>query len=288
MAVPAETTGLIGGAIGRSLSPALHNAAFDYYNLPERYTLWPVSSGELAGRVAALRSSAFRGANVTIPHKAAVLHMVDAFGQAPDVRTLQAANTLVRRADGSLLALNTDVEGFLRALDTARFDPCDAAVVVCGAGGAARAVVWGLLQKGVCSLTLLNRSLERAHALLQALIPHAPAIGNTRVAALHPEDRTAEQAVRGADLLVNATPVGADGQACPIPGGWLHSGLFVSDLIYRPTPLLQAAARCGARTQDGLEMLVQQGALAFEAWTGLAAPVERMRSAAFETRARGT
>jgi shikimate dehydrogenase len=225
-----------------------------------------------------------RGANVTIPYKAAVLPLLEELGYDPDVKVLRAVNTIVRRDDGSLLGLNTDVAGFLRALDTGGFEPRDADAVLLGAGGAARAVGWGLLHAGVRSLTVINRSVQRAEAFLANLRVQARTRPSPRLAALAPDDPQASSVVGAATLLVNATPVGSDGLASPLPYSWLHAGLFVSDLLYRPTPLLQAAATCGARTQDGLEMLVQQGALAFEAWTGLPAPVTEMRQAALRAR----
>ena len=284
MTEPRYTTGLIGGTIARSLSPAMHDTAFAYYGLAERYTLWSVDELDIPACVDMLRQSGMRGANVTIPYKAAVLPLLDELGCDPDVKVLQAVNTIVRRDDGSLLGLNTDVAGFLRALSTAGFEPSDAGAVLLGAGGAARAVGWGLLHAGVRSLTVINRSAQRAEEFLRSLRVQGSNQRSPHLAALAPSDPLAPSALGAATLLVNATPVGSDGVASPLPFSWLHSGLFVSDLLYRPSPLLQAAAACGARTQDGLEMLVQQGALAFEAWTGLPAPVTEMRQAALRAR----
>ena len=284
VAEPRYTTGLIGGTIARSLSPAMHDAAFAYYGLPERYTLWSVAESELRACVRMLRETGMRGANVTIPYKADVLPLLDDLGRDPDVRALQAVNTIVRRDDGSLLGLNTDVAGFLRALATGGFEPQDADAVLLGAGGAARAVGWGLLHAGVRSLTVVNRSVQRAEEFLANLRAQAHTRPSPRFAAMAPGDPLAPSVIAAATLLVNATPVGSDGVASPLPCSWLHAGLFVSDLLYRPSPLLRAAAECGARTQDGLEMLVQQGALAFEAWTGLPAPIMEMRQAALRAR----
>ena len=279
------TTALIGGAIERSLSPAMHDAAFAYHGLAERYALWPAVVADVPALVARLRAPAMRGANVTIPHKEAALALVDALGADPDVRALGAINTIVRRADGSLLGLNTDVDGFLRALRVAGFESGGADVVMLGAGGAARGVAWGLLRSGIRSLVVANRSVARAESLLASLRADLSPAQPLRTAALGLDDAQLEPAVRGATLLVNATPIGADGQALPLPPALLHPGLFVSDLIYRPTPLLRAAAERGIPHQDGLEMLVQQGALSFEAWTGLDAPADEMRRAALGARA---
>ena len=282
---PPETCGLIGTTIARSLSPAMHNAAFAHHGLPDRYTLWSVDQADLSAQVTALRRPGMRGANVTIPYKSAVLPMLDELGVEPPVTALGAANTIVRRADGTLLGLNTDVEGFLRALQAAGYDARGKSVVLLGAGGSARAVAWGLLHHGIRTLAVVNRSPERAADLLADICEMITLPEEPRLFAVSTDDELFPELLSEADLLINATPVGADGQTLPLSADLLHGGLFVSDLIYRPTPLLRAAAARGARTQDGIEMLIHQGALAFEAWTGLPAPVDIMRQAARTARA---
>ncbi len=279
-----HTVGLIGATIARSLSPAMQNAAFLYHGLPDRYTLWPVAEADVPAAIAAMRAPGMRGANITIPYKSLVLPLVDVLGTRPDVQVLGALNTIVRRVDGTLLGLNTDVDGFLRALDAAGFEPRGARVVLLGAGGAARAVAWGLVQADIESLALINRSIDRAADLVAMLERAAPPHPRVPVVVLSDDD--VGHAIEEATLLVNATPVGADNILTPIEPALLHPRLLVCDLIYRSTPLLRATAACGAATQDGLEMLVQQGGLAFEAWTGLAAPIDVMRRAALEARAR--
>lgn len=280
-----HTVGLIGATIARSLSPAMQNAAFLYHGLPDRYTLWPVAEADVPAAIAAMRAPGMRGANIPIPYKSLVLPLVDVLGTRPDVRVLGALNTIVRRVDGTLLGLNTDVDGFLRALDAAGFEPRGARVVLLGAGGAARAVAWALVQADIESLALINRSIDRAADLVAMLERAAPPRPRVPVLVLGDRDDDVGHAIEEATLLVNATPVGADDAQTPIEPALLHPRLLVCDLIYRSTPLLRAAAACGAATQDGLEMLVQQGGLAFEAWTGLAAPIDVMRRAAFEARA---
>jgi shikimate dehydrogenase len=270
------TVGLIGDPIGRSLSPAMHNAAFAHHGLAERYELWPTTAAELSDRVLALRAASVRGANVTIPHKSAVLPLLDAID--PIAEAVGAVNTIVRRGDGQLWGSNTDVAGFLRALALTGFTPRESAVVVLGAGGAARAVCYGLLASGIGSLTVINRTPDRAEALLADLL--ATTAGDPHLLALGADEPLVAQAIADADLLVNATSAGSDGTSLPLAPEHVPAHALVVDLIYRPTPLLRLAAERGAQTQDGLEMLVQQGALAFEAWTGLDAPLEIMRTAA--------
>jgi shikimate dehydrogenase len=277
----APTVGLFGTTIQRSVSPTMHGAAFAFHGIKEEYALWSVEEAELPERIRALRVPPMRGANVTIPYKSVALSLVDEWGNDPDVRALGALNTIVRRPDGRLLGLNTDVAGFMLALRHASYEPGDAHVVLLGAGGAARAVAWGLLQARVASLAIVNRTPERTAALAQDLRPLAQARDIIHTPS---DNRALANALKGATLLVNATSVGADGESMPLDARLLHPDLLVSDLIYRTTPLLRAALACGARTQDGLEMLVRQGALAFEAWTGLEAPVDAMRAAALRAR----
>jgi shikimate dehydrogenase len=270
------SVGLIGDPVAHSLSPALQNVAFAYHGLPDTYVLWHTPASELAQRLMMLRGEGMRGANVTLPHKSAVLPLIDVLD--PVAEAVGALNTVVRKADGRLHGSNTDVPGFLRALDAVGFVPAGRKVVVLGSGGAARAVVYGLLHAGVASLTLVNRTIERAELLLADCL--ATTDTEPYLLAMTQDDPDLGQAIGEADMLINATSVGLDGRSSPIAFDLIMSSLLVVDLIYHETPLLQAAALRGARTQDGLEMLVQQGALSFEAWTALAAPVDLMRASA--------
>ncbi|MBV9788569.1 MAG: shikimate dehydrogenase [Chloroflexi bacterium] len=271
-----DSVGLIGDPVDHSLSPAMQNAAFRHHGLPDSYVLWHTPEAELGQRVAILRAEGMRGANVTIPHKTAVVPLLDALD--PVAEAVGAANTIVRLPDGRLHGSNTDVQGFQRALSAVGFDPTGKRVVVLGAGGAARAVVYGLLHAEAQSLALVTRSVEPAEALLSDCL--ATLDSDPSLLALPFDNPELRQVIVEADLLINATPVGLDGTGSPIADDLIHPHLLVVDLIYHATPFLRAAAQRGAATQDGLEMLVQQGALSFEAWTGLAAPVDAMRAAA--------
>lgn len=242
----------------------MHNAAYLALGMDWRYVKLPVPPALLSETVRALHGSGFRGANVTIPHK------LDAFAYA-DLRTpaavaIGAANTLTFSDDGAIEAHNTDAAGFLAALD---MDVSGLRALVLGAGGAARAVVWALREAGA-DVSVWNRTPERAKTLADALA----------VAAI-PRPATC-------DVLVNATSVGLK----PRPDeadtlealklDELEAPPVVADLVYgeEPTPLLAWAERSGSRTVDGLEMLVRQGALSFERWTGVAPPLDVMRAAA--------
>lgn len=272
-----QLVGLLGYPVEHSLSPAMHNAAFRSLGLDWAYLPLPTPPWGLANALRGLAAMGFHGANVTIPHKEAVLSHLDDI--SPEARTLGAANTIVVR-DSRLLGHNTDAHGFRAALSEARCSPRQA--VVLGAGGAARAVVYALLDQGV-KVTIANRSVERAHRLIQSLpnLAASAAACALTASALGP-------ALAAADLLVNATPVGMwpRTEETPLPAGLdLPVGIAVMDLVYNPleTQLLRQARRSGASVvMDGLAMLVHQGAAAFRLWTGEEAPVGLMREAALK------
>lgn len=270
------SVGLIGNPVAHSLSPAMQDAAFACYDLPDRYQLWQTPAETLAARIATLRAAGMRGANVTLPHKTAVGALLDSLD--PFAEAVGALNTVVRLPDGRLHGQNTDGPGFLRALAGTGFVPRGESAVLLGAGGAARAVAYALIQAGLRSLVVANRTLEHAEALLADVLAGTEA--EPYLQALTLDDPALAEALTAAPLLINSTSVGLDGVALPLAPTLITPQMLVVDLIYRTTPLLQAAMQRGARTQDGLEMLVWQGALSFEAWTGRDAPVELMRAAA--------
>jgi shikimate dehydrogenase len=268
-----QLVGLIGWPVEHSLSPAMHNAAFDALGLNWRYVPLPVPPGQVEAAVRGLAALGFCGANVTVPHKRAVMPVLGSIG--PSASALGAVNTLVigRRADGapSVGGFNTDSKGFVGALRQGGFEPeGDGDAVVVGAGGAARAVVFGLLWSGSGEVAVLNRTLERAQALVSDLGSH-PGYA-ARLRALPLTEETLVESARAADLLVNATTVGmwphVDDSVWPdtVP---VPAHLAVFDLVYNPleTRLLRQALNAGARAVDGLGMLVRQGALAFDMWT---------------------
>ncbi len=268
--------GVLGWPVAHSRSPAMHNAALQALGMDVigwRYQLLPVAPERFAETVRALASAGFVGANVTIPHKHAALVPADTASQA--ARAIGAANTLTFAPDGTIAAENTDAPGFLAALDVS---PLGMSALVLGAGGSARAVVWALREAGAREVAVWNRTPERARALARDL-------GVRAVPRPAP-----------ADLLVNCTSVGLElegeslKQSATEPQGlnlleltFDQVGTYshVVDLVYRssPTPLLAAARAHGARTVDGLEILLAQGALSFELWTGVEPPLEIMRHA---------
>jgi shikimate dehydrogenase len=266
--------GVIGDPIAHSLSPLLHNAAFDALGLDWVSVAFPVRAGEATAALTGMRALGIAGLSVTMPHKE------EAFAAADDntdvARRLGAVNCLSWR-DGALVGDSTDGEGFLAALRRAvGFDPSGKRCVVVGAGGAARAVTLALAEAGAADVAVVNRTAARA-VKAAALAGTAGRVGSGAD-------------VGQAELLVQATPIGMAGTGAthsgvfPVEAGALHSGQVVVDLVYHPleTPLLLAAKAAGAEAVSGLGMLVHQAALALERWTGLGVPVEAMWAAAEE------
>jgi shikimate dehydrogenase len=270
--------GIIGWPVTHSLSPAMHNAAFAALGLDMAYVPLPVAAGDVEAAVRGLRSLGFRGANVTMPHKAAVVPFLDRISD--DARLVAAVNTIV--VDGGVLAgYNTDVGGFVAALQEAVAEPlAGASALVLGAGGAARAAVLGLLRVGVGRCTVVNRTMSRAEELVRLLQPAGEAVRFELVAL----DALSADQVRDADIVVNATALGMAGllKVPDVLVDNIQRDHIVYDVVYgqRPTMPLERARATGARAIDGLTMLVWQAALSFELWTGRAAPLEVMRSAA--------
>ena len=267
------TIGLIGYPVEHSLSPAMHNAAFTQLGLWYRYVLLPTPPGELERCVGEYVKAGIAGWNVTVPHKEGMVSLLDEMSD--EVRAIGACNT-VRVEGGRLRGFNTDTTGFMRGLEDAGGIHAESRVVVLGAGGAARGVAWALRRAGH-EVIILSRKPEQASALAGALGAYSG-----------PLDRiTLESALEGAALLVNCTPAGMwpEVEQSALPEGvHLSAKMLVYDLVYRPRPtlMLQKATQAGCRTQDGLAMLVYQGAAAFELWTGHRAPVETMRQACLD------
>ena len=263
---------LIGDPVRQSVSPAMHNAAFQALGLNYAYLAFQVPPANLGDAITVARGPGFRGANITIPHKTTVLRLLDNID--PSAKRIGAVNTLVNDA-GKLTGHNTDAPGFLAALRSGGFEPKGEKAVVLGAGGAARAIVFALRDAGA-TVAVVNRSPEAAIALA----------GEAGASAFEMTDSGFESALDGASAVVNATNVGMspDIDSTPLPAHLLQPGLVVFDSVYRPqqTRLLKDAQAGGCAIVGGLDMLVEQGALAFELWIGEKAPRDVMRRAAEE------
>lgn len=282
--------GLIGFPVKHSISAAFQQAAFDHLSIDARYLLWEVPSESLEGKMAELRQPGYLGANVTIPHKEAVIPLLD---EVEDMAArIGAANTIVNQ-DGRLKGLNTDAHGFLLALrQQGGFDPAGRKAVLLGAGGAARAAAFVLLNNGIGSLVIVNRDQARARALVGDLgrtgnREKGTSDGDRGTVNVLPwEDAAIASVLDGCDLVVNCTPLGTWGSKwedqSPLQAAQIPPGALVYDLVYNPpeTRLLAEARKAGARTLPGLPMLVFQGAAAFELWTRQEAPIAVMMAAA--------
>jgi shikimate dehydrogenase len=268
--------GVIGDPVAHSRSPAMHNAAFQHLGLDLRYERWHTPADQLAARIAALREPQFLGANVTLPHKVAVLELVDR--RTPEVELIGAANTIVRQQDGTLDAYNTDAPAVIATLaEDAGFDPAGQNIVILGASGAARAAVFALAGARAARIVVVNRTLERAEQLLADLL--AASDLDIPLCAVAASDPALQEELRQASLVVNATSLGWQADETPLDAKLLVKGALVFDMVYRPTRLLREAAQRGCATLDGSGMLVRQAALAFEHWTHIAAPVDVMWAA---------
>jgi shikimate dehydrogenase len=267
--------GLIGDPVQHSMSPAMQNAAFRKLGLDYLYLPFRVRKEELGQAIAGMRAFNMRGLNVTVPHKVAVIQFLDKLDHL--ARRIGAVNTIVND-DGVLTGYNTDATGFLQALLARKIQPKGKRAVILGAGGASRAISFILADRGA-HLTILNRALELDWA--KELARRISQTFSQKVKALELSRENLAVLLKKADILVNATSVGMAPSVnkTPVPRNLLHPGLIVYDIVYNPlkTRLLREAEAVGASTISGVDMLVWQGASAFEKWTGQKAPVELMK-----------
>ncbi|HWI65605.1 MAG TPA: shikimate dehydrogenase [Symbiobacteriaceae bacterium] len=276
----ARQLGLIGHPVGHSLSPAMHNAAFAHQKMNCHYAAYAVEPQALAQAVDGIRALGFLGMNVTIPHKEAVIPLLDEVGRT--ALQIGAVNTIVNRG-GRLIGYNTDGLGFLNSLEEAGVRLPNLQVVVLGSGGAARAIALHLAWSRVARVVVSNRTAARAEALVKEIQTLAPDVPVTAVEARSPEERAA---LIDAGLVVNCTPLGMKGEnagATPVNEiNLLPQKAVVYDTVYTPaeTRLLKEARLRGLRTVGGLGMLVHQGACAWEYWFGRRGPVAVMAGAA--------
>ena len=274
---------LIGHPVAHSLSGAMHQAAFDARGIDAAYELWDRAPINLGDAIVEIRGGdEFLGANITIPHKERVVPMIDRLTE--EAHATGAVNTITREG-GRLVGHNTDVPGFSAALDklVGRAKMPRQAVVL-GAGGGARAVVYGLIREGFTRIVVFNRHLHRAEGLVKHF-GRSAAHMELRAMPWHPS--IIESELAKTKILVNATSIGLLGDETPVPGEALPSDLLVLDLIYSRTRLLREAASAGCTFLDGELMLLHQGAAAFTLWTGQPAPLELMADALAAARAAG-
>lgn len=265
--------GIIGHPVAHSLSPVFQAAAFAHCGLDVAYEFWDTPSPGLSARLQSVRAVDVLGANVTIPHKEAVIPFLDELGGQS--ARVGAVNTIVNR-EGRLFGFNTDGPGFVAALrNEAAFDPVGKSILLVGAGGAARGIAFALAEARSSAIAIWNRTPDRAARLVDDV---AGTGASVRL--------TASNDARGYDCIVNCTSIGMEGTgtegSTPCDLSRATPGAIAVDIVYKPeeTSFLKAARAEGLRTLGGLPMLIYQGGLAFELWTGVPAPIEVMFDAA--------
>lgn len=278
-----RVVGIFGDPVCQSLSPAMHNAAFKALGLDNVYVPFHVSSkepGALKNAIEAIRALGIKGVNITIPHKVAAMEFLDEV--SPDAREAGSVNTVINR-NGRLYGCNTDGEGFLTGIKKETgFNPRGKNIIIIGAGGAARSIIFSLLKKNAGCVVVANRTEARAEALARGF---QKTFKRARLAPAGLDAKALEGLAHSADLVVNTTSIGMMGRgSVGFPVHMLKKKAIVADIVYRPleTAFLKRAKKLGLRTHNGLSMLVAQGALTFKLWTGRDAPEDAMRRAALK------
>jgi shikimate dehydrogenase len=277
-----KRAGVIGHPLGHSVSPAIFRAAFEAAGIDATYEAWDTPPDTLQGRVDALHGGDFFGANVTIPHKEAIVPLLD--GTSDLAGKVKAVNTVVH-ADGKLTGHNTDVGGFARALrEDAGFDAKGKRALLLGSGGAARAVALALIEAGASLIYVVGRKPRNIDRMVVELKPLTTT--GTTITWAYWGDGSFLRALDTCDLIVNATPIGVKGSdsdgKSPLEAEQIRPDITVFDLVYNPleTPLVKAARSRGAKATAGLGMLVYQAGDSFKLWTGQEADTGAMLDAA--------
>tara|TARA_B100000315_G_C14593015_1_gene596994 strand:- start:7242 stop:8117 length:876 start_codon:yes stop_codon:yes gene_type:complete len=270
-----KVCGLIGDPVEHSMSPVMHNAAFRELGLDYLYVPFRVKKEEIGKAIDGMRALNLRGLNITIPHKVAVIPLLDELD--PLAEKIGAVNTIVNN-DGVLRGYNTDASGLLQSMWTNGIEPRDKNIVIIGAGGASRAVTFILADKKA-RLVILNRIQELDWA--KELANRITQTFRQKIEALELTRENLAKVLNKADILLNATNAGMspNTEETPVDADLLRPELVVYDIVYNPskTRLLREAEMINAKTIGGLDMLTWQGALAFQMWTGRKAPVELMK-----------
>lgn len=271
-----KVLGIIGYPIKHTFSPYFQNAALDALRINAVYVPFEVEPKKLRGTLRDLAAIGVSGINVTIPHKEKVVPLLDKV--SAEAKAIGAVNTIVFKG-GKSIGYNTDAEGFLISFKKElKVNPKGKAIIIIGSGGAAKAISYVLAREGAASITFADVVYRKAKALARKIRKDFPrctcrAVSTTR--------SQLNNAIRGSDILINATPVGMKAlDPCVVDPKALHRGLVVYDIIYNPplTPLLREARKRKIRAAGGIGMLLHQGALSFGLFTGKRAPISLMRA----------
>ncbi|MBI5191996.1 MAG: shikimate dehydrogenase [Nitrospirae bacterium] len=271
-----KVIGIIGWPVSHSLSPVMHNAAFEFLGLDYCYVPFAIKPENLKEAVEAVTALNIAGLNVTVPHKENVLKYV--YELSEEAGMIGAVNTL-KVTDKGLAGYNTDGTGFINAIKEAGNPVTNKRLLILGSGGSAKAVVFKSASEGVEGIIIANRTVSKAIALMKQVKEYFPLL-NIEVTGTGYDEL--KGAIEKVDTVVNTTSVGLRKEdSSPVPGELIHKGLFIYDLIYNPyeTTFLRYAKAAGCRYSNGLGMLIHQGAESFRIWTGVEPPVEVMRQA---------
>jgi shikimate dehydrogenase len=265
-----KVVAILGHPVSHSLSPAMHNSAFSRMGLDYCYIALDVHPSDLRAAIEGARAMDFAGLNVTVPHKEAVMPMLDKMD--PEASFIGAVNTVVNR-NGKLIGYNTDGRGFMRSLEEESIEVKGRKVLLVGAGGAARAVSWYLAEGG-SDLSIYNRTSEKAGVL----------VGDLAINFKNVSQSDSLEGIGQADIIINSTSLGLKPEdPLPFDPSGLKPGAAVVDLIYQETPLIRQARQSGHKAINGLGMLLWQGVLASELWTGQEPPHEHMKDIIFKS-----
>jgi shikimate dehydrogenase len=268
--------GVIGNPIEHTLSPIIHNAAFEALELDFAFLAFKVQAADLGDALSGMRALNIHGLNVTMPHKNTVIKYLDEVD--PGVKTIASVNTILNK-DGKLLGFNTDGVGALSALEQNGVEVSGKKILLLGAGGAAKAIAY-IISQEAAELVILNRTLNQATEIANILKQKF----NKKINVETLSPSAIRDNLADADVLINATSIGMKPNANQtlVEPQLLKSDLAVMDIVYDPleTKLARDAKAAGAKVVSGVEMLIYQGAASFEIWTACNAPVELMRKAA--------
>lgn len=266
-----KVTGLFGYPVEHSLSPAMHNAAFEHLNMDYCYVTFSVRPDLLGDAVRAISALNLEGVNVTVPHKENVVPFLSEISE--EASFIGAVNT-IKNDNGKLTGYNTDGRGFMQSLSEAGTDARDKKILIVGAGGASRAIGYYLC-KEASAVHLFDVDDKKADSLKEHLNKLKGNVSLAGAKSIKDKDFFS-----GIDIIINATPLGLKpADPMPVDISMINKNHIVCDLIYKETPLLREASKIGCKTMDGLGMLLYQGVFAFEIWTGVMPPVKVMREA---------
>ncbi len=268
--------GIIGWPVSHSLSPVFQNAAFEYLGLNCCYVPFPVEAGKIDAAMRAIPALNIAGLNVTVPHKESVISCLSALSE--EAMMIGAVNTITVSGE-RLVGHNTDGQGFIASLREAGEPVGGRSILILGAGGAARAVVFSLAERGANTIIIANRTVRKAESLTEQVRQHFPAV---KIEATGMEHADLKRVFHNVDMIINTTSIGLKREdPSPAPKEFLHKDLFVCDLIYNPpdTELIRYAKELCRGHMNGSGMLIHQGAASFKLWTGIEPPIQVMRQA---------